>query len=181
MRLGSIGLLAIIPLAAMTVNLLPTQTVDAATHHHHKTHNKQCAAGGHSIAAVVSHNKALSDLDGDIKKAGLECTLSCGGPYTFFAPDNEAYGKWVKGDQNYSKDPKVLAKVLKYHVVKGKFTAADLANKRALPTLEGENLMVNAKDGKVMVDGAMVTHPDIQTSNGIIHVIDNVNIPERGK
>ena len=78
-------------------------------------------------------------------------------------------------------DKKRLAEVLKYHVVKGKYSAADLASRRALKTLQGEDLMIDNKDGTVVVDGCIVTKADVAADNGVIHVIDAVAIPERGK
>lgn len=79
-----------------------------------------------------------------------------------------------------SDDKEKLGKVLKYHVVKGKLSSSDLASKRSATTLEGESLMLNAKDGKNIVDGAMVVK-EVDAGNGVIYVIDTVLMPERGK
>ncbi len=78
-------------------------------------------------------------------------------------------------------DNKKLATVLKYHVLPKKYSASDLSSRRSLVTLEGESVMLNNKDGSQTVDGAIVTKADCDCSNGTVHVIDTVLMPERGK
>jgi transforming growth factor-beta-induced protein len=71
--------------------------------------------------------------------------------------------------------------VLKYHVVPKKYMASDLASRRSIVTVQGESLMLDNKDGTQIVDGALVTKADSDCRNGVVHVIDTVLIPERGK
>jgi uncharacterized surface protein with fasciclin (FAS1) repeats len=102
------------------------------------------------------------------------------GPFTVFAPDQAAFAKLPK-NSTLAADKDKLTKVLKYHVLPNKLMASDLTSMRSAPTLEGESVMLNSKDGKEIVDGAFVTKADIVCSNGVIHIIDTVLVPERGK
>ncbi|MBS1996086.1 MAG: fasciclin domain-containing protein [Cyanobacteria bacterium SZAS LIN-2] len=134
------------------------------------------------IVGVAAKNKDLSTTVSAIKKAGLVCALSGAGPLTVFAPTNEGWAKMPKDmREGLLNDPKRLKDVLTYHVVKGKYDAAALDGKRSITTLEGQSLMLDNKDGKLIVDGCIVTTPDIKASNGMIHMIDAVAVPERGK
>ena len=115
-----------------------------------------------------------------VKQAGLVETLKGAGPFTVFAPTNAAFDAVGKDKiDNLMKDEnkEKLAKVLTYHVVAGKMMAADLKDGQKLKTVEGKELKVTVKDGKVMVDGATVTTADVVSSNGVTHVIDKVLMP----
>jgi len=164
------------------LGLVASSPVEAATKHHKHHHPKSCYQACNGIVGVAGKNKDLSMTVTAIKKAGLVCALSCAGPLTVFAPTNEAWAKIPKDQrEGLLNDPKKLKDVLEYHVVKGKFDAASLDGKRSIKTLEGQDLMLDNKDGKLIVDGAIVTTPDVKASNGMIHLIDYVAIPERGK
>jgi uncharacterized surface protein with fasciclin (FAS1) repeats len=154
--------------------------VEAKTHHHKK--NAACCAkrAGKDIVQTASADGSFKTLVADIKAAGLAKTLEGKGPFTVFAPDDAAFAKLPKNN-NLSGDKDKLAKTLKYHVIGRKLLASDLTPLRSVTTLEGESLMLNNKDGKVLVDGAVVTKADIVCNNGVIHVIDTVLSPERGK
>ena len=113
-----------------------------------------------------------------VKAAGLVDTLKGKGPFTVFAPTDEAFAKIPKADlEALLKDKQKLTAVLTYHVVPGKVMAADV-KAGEVKTVQGNALMVQAKDGKVSVDGANVIKTDIGASNGVIHVIDSVVIPK---
>ena len=116
-----------------------------------------------------------------LTEAGLIDTLKGAGPFTVFAPTDEAFAKIAKKDLDaLLKDKKKLAAVLTYHVVAGKVMAADVMKMKdgsKVKTVEGHEFTLGLKDGKVMVDGANVTKTDIETSNGVIHVIDTVIMP----
>ena len=117
-----------------------------------------------------------------VKAAGLAETLSGAGPFTVFAPTNAAFEKLPAGtvDNLLKAEMKDdLAEILTYHVVPGALKAADLKDGQKLKTVQGEELMVSIKDGKVMIDGANVTVPDVTSSNGVIHVIDAVVMPKK--
>jgi uncharacterized surface protein with fasciclin (FAS1) repeats len=113
-----------------------------------------------------------------VKAAGLVGTLKGKGPYTVFAPNDAAFAKLPPGTvESLLKDKKKLATVLKYHVVAGRVKAADVAGKTLkVPTAAKLPLDVNGSFG-VRVNDAHVIQPDIQASNGVIHVIDTVLIP----
>jgi uncharacterized surface protein with fasciclin (FAS1) repeats len=114
-----------------------------------------------------------------VKEAGLVETLSGPGPFTVFAPTDDAFAKLPDGTipallQNKEK----LTAILTYHVVSGKVMASDVVNLDSAKTVNGKSLAIKVKDGKVMVDNAMVIKTDIVCSNGVIHVIDAVVLPK---
>jgi uncharacterized surface protein with fasciclin (FAS1) repeats len=117
-----------------------------------------------------------------VKAAGLAETLSGAGPFTVFAPTNEAFAKLPAGAVDGLLKPESKAKltgVLTYHVVPGALKAADLKDGQKLKTVQGEELKVSVKDGKVMINGANVTIADVVSSNGVTHVIDAVLMPKK--
>ena len=113
-----------------------------------------------------------------VKAAGLVSTLKSKGPFTVFAPNDAAFAKLPPGTvDSLLKNKAKLAAILKYHVVRGRVMAADVAGKSLqVATLEGQKLNVNGTMG-VMVNNAHVVQPDIEASNGVIHVIDTVLLP----
>ena len=117
-----------------------------------------------------------------LTEAGLIDTLKGAGPFTVFAPTDDAFAKIAKKDLDaLLKDKKKLAAVLTYHVVAGKVMAADVVKMKdgsKVKTVEGREFTLGLKDGKVTVDGANVTKTDIEASNGVIHVIDTVIMPK---
>jgi uncharacterized surface protein with fasciclin (FAS1) repeats len=117
-----------------------------------------------------------------VKAAGLAETLSGAGPFTVFAPANSAFDKLPAGTVENLLKPEMkndLTNVLTYHVVPGALRAADLKDGQKLKTVQGAELTVSMKDGKVMIDGANVTTPDVISSNGVTHVIDAVVMPKK--
>jgi len=112
-----------------------------------------------------------------LEAAGLVDTLKGDGPFTVFAPTDEAFAKLPAGTvEALLQDKEKLTKVLTYHVVAGKVTAADVVKVTSAKTVEGGQLAVEAKDG-VRINGAKVVQADILASNGVIHVIDTVLLP----
>ncbi len=145
-----------------------------------------------SISARAMANNDLSTLAGAIQSAELDSTLRAEGEYTVFAPTNEAFNKVPKSTLDNLMKPEnneQLQNLLKYHVVQGKMTAADLmakikdaGGKLDLTTLNGEVLTLSEKDGKIMIkdskgNTAAVTNADEDASNGVIHVVDKVLMP----
>ena len=117
-----------------------------------------------------------------VKAAGLVETLKSAGPFTVFAPTNEAFAKLPAGTVDNLLKPEnkaTLAKILTYHVVAGAVKAADLKDGQKLKTVQGKELTVSIKDGKVMINGANVTVADVVSSNGVTHVIDAVLMPKK--
>jgi uncharacterized surface protein with fasciclin (FAS1) repeats len=174
------GWLTAASLAVAWVNFIDIQPSNAT--HAGKKHHKCTSHRGKDIVDTASCNGNFKTLTSALKSTGLACTLRKGGQYTVFAPDDEAFAKMPKSSrEDLLNDEQKLANVLKYHIVSKKFTAQDLSQIRSVTTLEGDSLMLDNKDGKVIVDGAIVTKPDIKASNGIIHEIDWILVPERGK
>lgn len=116
-----------------------------------------------------------------VKAAGLVETLSGAGPFTVFAPTNAAFEKLPKGTVETLLTPEKkadLTGILTYHVVAGAFKAADLTDGQMIKTVNGQELKVTIKDGKVMINGATVTAADLVAGNGVVHVIDAVVLPK---
>jgi uncharacterized surface protein with fasciclin (FAS1) repeats len=116
-----------------------------------------------------------------VKAAGLVDTLKGPGPFTVFAPTDAAFAKLPAGTlesllQPENKDK--LVKILTYHVVAGKVMAADVVKLHSAKTVEGGTVAIKAAGGAVHVNNAKVTKSDIETSNGVIHVIDTVLLPQ---
>lgn len=114
-----------------------------------------------------------------VKAAGLVETLKSTGPFTLFAPTDEAFAKLPAGTvEALLKNPEKLKGILTYHVVSGKVMAADVVKMKTAKTVQGGSVMIRTKNGKVMVDQANVVKTDIVTDNGVIHVIDTVMMPK---
>ena len=116
-----------------------------------------------------------------VTAAGLVETLSGTGPFTVFAPTNAAFAALPAGTVDNLLKPESkdqLTSVLTYHVVSGNVMAADLSDGQVVKTLNGQDLTVSIKDGKVMINGATVTAADLAGSNGVIHVVDAVLLPK---
>ncbi len=113
-----------------------------------------------------------------VEAAGLVQTLSGPGPFTVFAPTDDAFAKLPAGTvEGLLKDKKKLTAVLTYHVVSGKVMAADVVKLRSAKTVQGQAISIDTRDG-VKVDGAKVIKTDIECTNGVIHVIDSVILPK---
>ncbi len=116
-----------------------------------------------------------------VKAAGLVDALKGPGPFTVFAPTDEAFAKLPAGTLENLLKPEnkdKLRSILTYHVVPGKVLAKDVATLDAAKTLEGRSVKITAADRGVMINNAHVTGTDIAASNGVIHVIDTVLVPE---
>jgi len=116
-----------------------------------------------------------------LKAAGLIDTLKGKGPFTVFAPTDEAFAKLPKGTVEDLLKPENKAKltaILTYHVVAGKVMAADVVKLKSANTVNGKSVQIVVDGGTVMVDNAKVVKTDIGTSNGVIHVIDTVLLPK---
>ena len=113
-----------------------------------------------------------------LQEANLTETLKGEGPYTVFAPTDEAFDALPNGTlEELLQDPENLTAILTYHVVPGEYMASDIADMESLTTVQGEDINVTVENGSVMVDNANVTATDIEASNGVIHVIDSVMLP----
>ncbi len=144
-----------------------------------------------AVAEPANHDKDIVDtavaagsfdtLVAAVKAAGLVDALKGDGPFTVFAPTDEAFAALPAGTVESLLKPEnkeKLQAILKYHVVSGKVMAADVVKLKSAATLEGSSVKINASKKGVMVDGANVVTTDIMTSNGVIHVIDAVILPK---
>lgn len=147
-----------------------------------------------NIVEVAAGNENFSTLVAAVKAANLVETLSGDGPFTVFAPTNDAFAKLPKGTVDMLLMPENVEKlksILTYHVISGKFDAATVIdaiktnnNKYTVTTVQGDKIDLSLKDDKVMLTdatGAMATvvMPDVEASNGIIHAIDAVVMPKK--
>jgi uncharacterized surface protein with fasciclin (FAS1) repeats len=137
---------------------------------------------GASAADIVDTAVSAGDfktLVAAVKAAGLVDTLKGAGPFTVFAPTDEAFAKLPAGTVDaLLKDPDKLKNILLYHVVSGKVLAADVTKMKSAKTVEGGTVKIHVADGKVMINNATVTKADIICDNGVIHVIDTVLMPK---
>ncbi len=110
--------------------------------------------------------------------AKLVDTLKGAGPFTVFAPTDEAFAKLPGGTVDaLLKDIPKLKKILTYHVVSGKVMASDVVKLKSAKTVEGSDVKIDASNGGVKVNDATVSTPDVGADNGVIHIIDTVLIP----
>ena len=140
-----------------------------------------CGTCDKSIVEVAAASKDFKTLVAAVKAAGLVDTLSGKGPFTVFAPTEAAFAKLPKGtvaELIKPENKKKLISILTYHVVPSKVMAKDVVNLMEAKTAQGSKVQIKVKDGKVMLDKALVVKTDIPCKNGVIHVIDTVLIPK---
>jgi len=151
-----------------------------------------CGAVMATTIAVTSHAGSMSKdivdtavsagsfntLATALTEAGLVDTLKGEGPYTVFAPTDEAFAKLPKEQlDSILADKELLTAILTYHVVPGKVMASDVAALESAETVQGQSVNINTSSG-VMINSAKVVQADIEASNGVIHVIDTVLVPQ---
>ena len=143
-----------------------------------------CGTCDKTIVEVAVGSDDFETLVAAVKAADLVKTLSGKGPFTVFAPTDDAFKKLPKGTLEELVKPKNKAKltaILTYHVVAGKVMAADVVKLKSAKTVQGQKVRIRVKDGKVMVNKANVVKTDIACKNGVIHVIDAVILPPEKK
>jgi uncharacterized surface protein with fasciclin (FAS1) repeats len=143
--------------------------------------NSSATTANSNLVAVAASNNSFKILTAALKATGLDQKLASGGPYTIFAPTDEAFNALPEGVVEELLKPEnrdTLIKILTYHVVQGEKSSSMLQS-GATETLEGASVEVNVSSSGVMVNDAKVVQPDIQASNGVIHVIDKVILPPR--
>lgn len=132
------------------------------------------------IVSLAVGNENLSTLVAAVKAAGLVETLQSDGPFTVFAPTNEAFAALPAGTLESLLKPENKAKltsILTYHVVPAKVMSGDLSNGQKAKTVEGEEVKVTMNNQGVMINDAKVVAADVSASNGVVHVIDKVILP----
>ncbi|PMG35016.1 fasciclin [Vibrio splendidus] len=133
------------------------------------------------IVDVAAGNGSFNTLVAAVKAAGLVDTLKGEGPFTVLAPTDEAFAALPEGTVDMLLKPEnkdKLVAVLTYHVIPGKIMAAEVMKLNSAVTVQGGAVMIAMNDGNVMIDKAKVIMPDVEASNGVIHVIDAVLLPK---
>lgn len=144
---------------------------------------EKAAASGDIVDVAVGAGsfKTLAML---LEKAELVSTLKGDGPFTVFAPTDEAFAKLPKETVDSLLKPEnraTLAGILTYHVVSGKVTSGEVVKMTRATTVQGAPIQIRVNDGKVMINDATVVKADVGASNGVIHVIDTVIMPPAAK
>ena len=138
-------------------------------------------ANGHDdIVDIAVSEDGLSTLVAAVKAAQLVETLKSDGPFTVFAPTNEAFNALPKGTLSDLLKPEnkdQLVKILTYHVVPGTLLAGDLGDGQRASTVQGGKVKVTLTEGGVLINDARVVSADVKASNGVVHVIDRVILP----
>ena len=159
-------------ISAIMFSLIFTSISIAGDHHKSKSSKKDIV----TIAVDAGNFKTLATA---LNETGLVEALQGDGPFTVFAPTDDAFAKLPAGTvEALLKDKETLKKILLYHVVAGKVISKEVVNLKTAETLAGKNINIKVKDGSVMINDSKVTGADIMASNGVIHVIDTVLIPE---
>ena len=136
---------------------------------------------GNTIVALAQGNDDLSTLVKAVTTAELAETLQGEGPFTVFAPTNEAFEKLPSGTVEALLQPEAkeqLQQILLYHVVSGEVMASDVTNLEEAETVQGGAIRISSEGGKVTLnDTAVVTQADVKADNGVVHIIDGVLLP----
>lgn len=179
---GGIGLFAM----SQDDNNETTSTSQTTEQTSNESEQSEQAAPSSNIVELAVATQDLSTLVTAVTEAELVETLSGEGPFTVFAPTNSAFAALPEGTLDSLLLPEnkaTLQAVLTYHVVAGKVMSSDLSNGQIVKTVQGNNLTVEIMDGKVMlVDAtgakAEVVTADVEASNGVVHIINSVVLPE---
>ena len=161
--------------AAVMAMALTFQTVSANTGNNGDGEEEE-----KNIVALASETDILATLVAAVAAGDLVETLQGDGPFTVFAPTNEAFAALPAGTlENLLKpeNKQDLVEILTYHVVAGKVMSSDLSDGMKAETVNGGDIEINISGSKVMVNGASVVKADIKASNGVVHVIDKVIVP----
>jgi transforming growth factor-beta-induced protein len=135
-------------------------------------------AAGQNIVEVAVADGRFTTLAAALTEADLVETLQGEGPFTVFAPTDDAFAKLPDGTlEALLADPEQLTAVLLYHVVAGDVPSTEVVNLTEAMTVQGESVQIRVEDGRVFVNDAEVIITDVEASNGVIHVIDTVIVP----
>ena len=165
---------------ALVLTLTVVGLSSTALADHHKKDEYKKGEHKHDIVDTAVKAGSFNTLVAAVKAAGLAETLKGDGPFTVFAPTDDAFAKLPDGTIEYLLKPEnkdKLVSILTYHVVPAKVKAKQAVKLTAAPTVNGQRLDIKADKHGVMIDGAKVTATDIMASNGVIHVIDTVVMP----
>ena len=166
--MGALVLVGCTPTTTEPVNEQPTPI----------TQEGETPQTGQTIVDVAVANPDFTILVAALQATGLDAALAGEGPFTVFAPDDDAFAKLPAGTlESLLENPDQLAEILSYHVVSGSVTADQVVGIETATTLQGSDLDISVDGDVVMVNDATVTMTDIMASNGVIHVIDTVLLP----
>lgn len=155
--------------AILLIAMAPFTNKNAEQDHNH-----------HNIVELASDTENLSTLVAAVQAAGLVETLSGDGPFTVFAPTNEAFDALPDGTLETLLDPEnrdMLIDILTYHVVAGEVMSGDLSDGMMAETVQGSQISISISDYGVKIDDASVVQADVEASNGVVHIIDSVILP----
>jgi uncharacterized surface protein with fasciclin (FAS1) repeats len=161
---------AILAVGAIMLPKIPSATM---------TQGDSSGDEGTNIAVIVGFIPSFGET---VRVAGLSDLLKSDGPYTVFAPAEGAFGALQAGTLDDLMKPgskAALQALVRYHIVPGKFTAADLKGKTSLQTLDGDTLDVRSVDNVITINGARILTADMMATNGVIHVIGRVLMPPK--
>jgi uncharacterized surface protein with fasciclin (FAS1) repeats len=167
------------PSAADSAPSAPATPTEATTPAPAGGASTEATTSSGTVVEVVSGNAKLSTLSAALKAAGLDKKLAGKGPFTIFAPTDEAFAALppeALQDLLKPENKAKLVQLLSYHVVSGKVVSKTLKSGETA-TVQGQPITVKVEDSKVMVNDATVTQPDVAASNGVIHLIDKVILP----
>jgi uncharacterized surface protein with fasciclin (FAS1) repeats len=168
----SISKIANITLIALTLTFFAL-TLFATDHKNTDSKEKK------DIVSIALEAGSFKTLATALTEANLVETLKGEGPFTVFAPTDEAFAKLPEGTlEGLLTDKDALKNILLYHVVSGNVTSGEVSKFNSISTLAKSNVNISAKDGKVFINDSQVTTADVKASNGVIHIIDTVLIPE---
>jgi len=171
----------ILTVAAFAAAVALSPSVFAGDCQKNKNTSASTCAKDKDLVAVASGADNFKTLVAAVKAAGLVDTLKGPGPFTVFAPTDEAFAKLPPGTLESLLKPENKAKlqaILTYHVVPGRVLSTDVIKLSTAKSVEGHDIAIKTMNGSVMVDNATVVKADIETSNGVIHVIDSVILPQ---
>ena len=159
-------------ISAVLFSLIISSILIAGDHHKSKSSKKD-------IVTIAVEAGNLTTLATALTETGLVEALQGDGPFTVFAPTDDAFAKLPEGTlEALINDKETLKKILLYHVVAGEVTSKEVVNLKRAETLAGKNINIKVKDGSVMINDSKIIGADIMASNGVIHVIDTVLLPE---
>jgi len=165
MKLSTLLTMMLTSVVLLAFTAKPTMQDDAD--HHNK------------IVSIAQDTEQLSTLVSAVKAADLVETLNGEGPFTVFAPTNQAFGNLSDGTLDMllqAENKEQLQSILTYHVVPGKIMSSDLKDGQMVETVQGNKIKVSLSDG-AMINGASVVKADVEASNGVVHIIDAVIMP----
>ena len=159
-------------ISAILFSLAVTSISFAGGHHKKKSSEKD-------IVTIAVESGKFNTLAKALTETGLVKALQGDGPFTVFAPTDDAFAKLPEGTiESLLNDKETLKTILLYHVVSGIVTSKQVVSLDKAETFAGKNVTIKVREGSVMINDSKVTSVDVMASNGVIHIIDTVLIPE---